>query len=207
MGEIEFDKNFSASNSLTVKFFGSKISDLVDRIPVGDSGDAVGNIDSAYQYGIDIDTTLKGDLWGYHGTELELQLTLRDSKVDDPLTGVSRRLNNDEKYFWGINFRHDIPATEWAYGFSISQERDARNYRLDNISLFEFSRPRSNVFIENKDIFGLKVTASFLNVFNGTDDFSREFFTDRRDLGMLDFTEARSRNFDVYFNLDISSTF
>ena len=63
------------------------------------------------------------------------------------------------------------------------------------------------MFIENKDIFGLKVTASFLNVFNGTDDFSREFFTDRRDLGMLDFTEARSRNFDVYFNLDISSTF
>ncbi len=205
--EVEFDKDFGEGNSTTINIYGSKISDLVDRIPVGDSGDAVGNIDSAYQYGLTTNTTVKGDRWGYAGTELIIGLDLQKSEVDDPLTGISRRLNGDEKYYWGLDFRHDIPDTEWAYGFSVSQDKDAPRYRLNNIGQYEFKGPRSSIFIEHKNFYGMKVTPSIVNLFSGTDDFTRQLFTDRRDLGVLDFTESRSRGFDPFFSLEVSSTF
>ncbi len=205
--EIEFDKDFGEGNSSTINIFGEKISDLVDRIPIGVSGDAVGNIDNAYQYGIETNTTLKGDRWGYPGTELIIGLDFQKSEVDDPLTGISRRLNGDEKYYWGLEFRHDVPDTEWAYGFDISQDKDAPRYRLNNIGQYKFDGPRSSVFVEHKDFFGMKVKPSIVNLFSGTDDFTRQLFTDRRDIGVLDFTESRSRGFDPFFSLEVSSTF
>lgn len=205
--EIEFDKNFGDGNSTTINIFGEKISDLVDRIPIGASGDAVGNIDSAYQYGIETNTTLKGDRWGYAGTELIISLDVGNSRVDDPLTGDSRRLNNNEKYYFGLSFRHDIPETDWAYGFNISKDKDAPNFRLNSISQYEFDGARSSAFAEHKNFFGMKVRPAIINLFSGKDTFSRQFFTDRRDLGVLDYTESRSRGFDPFFSLEVSSTF
>jgi len=82
--EIDFDKDFDDGNSTTINVFGEKISDLVDRIPIGVNGDAIGNIDSAYLYGIETNTTLKGDRWGYAGTELIIALDFSNSRVDAP---------------------------------------------------------------------------------------------------------------------------
>ena len=47
LGEIEFDKDLGQGNNFKARFYGELISDLVDRIPIGIDGDAVGNIDSA----------------------------------------------------------------------------------------------------------------------------------------------------------------
>jgi len=117
------------------------------------------------------------------------------------------RLNNNEKYYWGLSFRHDIPETDWAYGFDISRDIDAPSFRLNSISQYQFDRPRSSIFFEHKDFYGMKVRPGIVNLLGGKDNFSRQFFTDRRDLGVLDYTESRSRGFDPFFTLEISSTF
>jgi len=207
LAELELDKDFGDGNNFKVRFYGARISDLVDRIPIGLSGDAVGNIDSADQSGFDINATINSTKWGFEGIEIKLAYDRRWSNVDDPLLGFNRRLNNDKKSFWEFSYRHDIVGTQWAYGATADQYRNAPAFRLNSVSQFNFDGPWATVFAEHKNIFGLKVNASIRNLFNGTDDFKREFFTDRRDLGVLDFTESRSRESKPYYLIELSGDF
>ncbi len=207
LGSVEFDKSFGAGNTFKAKFYAELISDLVDRIPVGTDGDAVGNIDSANRYGVDINATIKGDKWRIHGTQLDLVLQLRNSSVDDPLTDISRRLNNDIKTRWQVAFRHDIPKTNWAYGADVNHEVRSASFRLNTISLDTKTQPFMEAFIEHKDIFGLKIRATVLNILDQQDDFNREIFTTRRDVGVLDVVEIRNRPFGTGLRLNVSGTF
>jgi len=207
IGSVEFDKNFGQGNTFNARFYGVLISDLVDRIPVGIDGDAVGNIDNAKRYGVDFTATIKGDKWGFKGTQLDLGLDLRNSAVDDPLTGISRRLNQDKQSRWNIEFRHDIQNTNWAYGGTLDQNVNAPSFRLDTISLETNTRPMATAFVEHKDIYGLKIRVGLRNLLDQTDNLVRQVFTTRRDLGQLAFTESRVRPFGVTFSLDVSGTF
>jgi len=206
LGEIELDKDFGGGNTFKARFYGARISDLVDRIPIGD-GDAVGNIDSANRYGFDLSSTIKGDKWGLDGTQLDLKYEYRKSAVDDPLLGFSRRLNGDKISFWSAEFRHDIPNSKWAWGFYSDQFIDAPVFRLSTVNNFDFNGPWSQVYVEHKDVYGMKVRMTLKNLFDAGDEFKREVFTDRRDLGVLDFTEDRARTFGMFFQLDVSGTF
>jgi len=207
IGEVEFDKDFGQGNTFKARFYGELISDLVDRIPIGLDGDAVGNIDSAKRYGVDMTATIKGERWGLDGMQLDLGLDLRNSSVDDPLLGFSRRLNGDKITFYELEFRHDIPNSDWAYGFFMDRFVESDVYRLETVQKFNFPVPFSILFIEHKDVFGLKVRGQIMNLFDSSDDFTRTIYTDRRDQGVIDFTEDRSRPFGPFFRLNISGTF
>jgi hypothetical protein len=207
IGEVEFDKDFGQGNTFKARFYGELISDLVDRIPIGLDGDGIGNIDSAQRFGVDFTTTIKGERWGLDGMQLDLGLDLRTSSVDDPLVGFSRRLNGDKIIFWEFDFRHDIPNTDWAYGFFMDYFKEAEVFRLETEQLFNFPVPFSILFIEHKDVFGLKVRADVRNLFGSSDDFTRTIYTDRRDQGVVDFTEDRSRPFGSFVRLTVSGTF
>ncbi len=207
IGEVEFDRQFTGGHSFVARIYAEKISDLVDRIPIGLTGDAVGNIDSAERYGIDFNATLKGEQWGLDGMELNLEYDLRDSSVVDPVEGFNRRLNDDKKYYWSVSFRHDIPKTDWAYGFYSDQFRESAVYRLNSINEFRFEGPWGQAYVEHKDVYGLKVNASLRNLFDASDDFKRTVYTDRRDLGTVDFIEDRTRPFGLFFRVTVSGTF
>ncbi len=207
LGEIEFDKDLGQGNNFKARFYGELISDLVDRIPIGIDGDAVGNIDSAQRYGVDFALTLKGEKWGYNGTQLDMFLDLRHSSVEDPVEFFTRRLNGDKKSFWRVNFRHDIPKTDWAYGFSINKFNPAPVFRITSIGIDTHSAPTTSFFIEHKNIFGLKVNAELFNLLGETEDFKQDVFTNRRDIGVLDFTENKIGNFGQIISINISGTF
>ena len=206
-GELEFDRNFGEGSSYQVRFYGELITDLVDRIPLGANGDAVGNIDEAMRYGIDNTLTLKGDKWGYKGTELTLRANIRNSDVDDPLTGESRHLNGDQIYSISGEFRHDIENTDYAYGFGLYRNSNAPRFRLNNISDFQFDGPDSNIFFEHKDFMGVKLKVSAFNLLEFKEDFRRDIFTDRRDVGQLDFTEFLNREYGRTISLELSGTY
>ncbi len=212
LGEVEFDKQFKGGHSFKARFYGAKITDLVDRIPLRDlagniAGDAVGNIDDAHRYGMDLNSTIKGDGIGLKGMELNTQLHLRDSSVDDPLQGFSRRLNGDLKSFWSVQFRHDIPNSELAWGFYTDQQLGAPVYRLNTFNQFTFNGPWAHVFVEHKDILGMKVNASLRNLFDASDDFERIRYVDSRESGIVSLREDQSREFDLFFRLTLSGTF
>ena len=217
--ELEFDKDFGQGNTFKVEFYNREISDIVDRIPIGIDGDAVGNIDKARRYGFDANATIKGDKWGLKGTQLDLQVEHRWSEVNDPLTNIQRRLNGDKISYWFAEFRHDIQNTDWAYGLAVDRFRQARRFQLTTVNQYDGNHPFGRAYIEHKDIFGLKVRAELLNLFDASDDFRRDFFVDpndlangqftniRRDLGVLGFTERSDLDFDMFIRASISGTF
>lgn len=205
--ELAYERDFGQGNTWNTTLDGSLISDLVDRIPVGEDGDAVGNIDTAYTYALHSDVTLRGEKWNLDGTELTLGFGLHASHVNDPLQGFDRRLNGDSRWHWGVGFRHDIPNTDYAYGFELNQQRNAPVYRLTTVQQFTFKGPFSAIFVEHKDIAGLKLNLQLSNLFESSDDFDRTFFTQRRDLGIIDFTESREREFGVLLRARLSGTF
>lgn len=204
---VEYDKDFGNGITFKANAYGSLISDIVDRIPIGVDGDAVGNIDSANQFGIDLNATIKGDNWGYKGTQLDLELELRDSNVDDPLLGFSRRLNRDKRVFWLARFRHDIPNTDWAYGIQANEYTDAPSFRLNTIEDATFDGPFVRTYVEHKDIFGMKVVVTLLNLLDGVENYERLVFDGRRDQAEFSFREFQQREFDLFLNIEFSGTF
>jgi hypothetical protein len=204
---LEYDKNFGQGFTVNLNPYVSFISDLVDRIPIGEDGDAVGNVDNAIRYGFDFNTSIKGQRWGWDGTQFDLDIQWRDSQVDDPVTGVARPLSRDLKTFWHARMRHDIPNTDWAYGAGVREYADYKGFRLFTTDDPTLDRPITYGFIEHKDILGMKIKAELTNLLNSREDFTREVFTDRRDRGVLDFTEFQSREFGPILNIEFSGTF
>lgn len=206
-GSLAFDKELGHGSTFRAVVFGRLISDLVDRIPIGIDGDAVGNIDSANLYGFELTSTIKGERWGLNGMELGAVFAYKKSSVDDPLTGVARRLNNDFEYLYSVNFRHDIQKTDWAYGTSVEHRINAPSYRIRTIGGETHALPSASMFIEHKDVLGIKARITLFNLLDQSDDFKRHVFTDRRDLGVLDYTEARERAFGRGVRASLSGTF
>jgi hypothetical protein len=208
-GSVEYQHDFGQGNTINVEVYGALISDIVDRIPVGDDGDAVGNLDStAYRYGFEISGTFKGEKWGWDGTQLDYEFDWRDSNVEDPLLGFNRRLNGDLKTAFEVSFRHDIPNTDWAYGAFIEDFVSSRQFRTFTISQFGNTNPFTGVYLEHKDILGLKARVQLMNPFSITDEFAeRTVFDGRRDNGVILRTEDSNFDFGPILQFRFSGEF
>jgi len=204
---LEYDRDFGKGFTVNVNPYARFISDLVDRIPIGDDGDAVGNIDKAFLYGIDFNTSIKGDRWGWDGTQFDLDIQWRDSRVDDPVTLNSRQISRDLKTFWNARFRHDIPNSQWAYGGGVREYADYKGFCLFTTDDPTLDRPITSAFVEHKDVFGIKVKVELINLIDSIEDFTREVLTDRRDRGDLDFAEFQQRKFGPILNIEFNGTF
>ena len=206
LGEIEYERDLGNFGAATIRAYGSLIEDVVDRIPIGETGEGPGNLDSATQYGIDIDTTFELGPLGLDGMRWDVELELRQSSIDDPLTGESRRINEDLVLGLFTEFRHDIPNTDWAWGIALERFDRAPVFRLDQRQYFE-ARPGFGFgFIEHKDVYGLTATVLLANLFDQDDQFTREVFTPRR-TGDLLFVEDRTRNFGPILTFRLKGSF
>ena len=204
--EIEIERDFGDKGAGTLRVFGEAIEDIVDRVPIGATGEAPGNLDSARRYGIEATGTIKLDPWGWEGAQIEFEGEARQSSIDDPLTGISRRINGDLVSFVNANFRHDVAKTDWAWGFGIDRWRNARNFRLDESFQDTHLPGFAWAFVEHKDVYGMTATVTFGNLLDMSDNFQRDVYTPRRD-GVLLFSEDRERKFGDIFTFELSGSF
>ncbi|WP_430413905.1 TonB-dependent receptor plug domain-containing protein [Parasphingorhabdus sp.] len=204
--EIEGTFNLGAFGSTTVKGYYNKISDIVDAIPITDTTEALGNLDSAKQYGITVASTFLLDPLGWTGAKIDVEAEAQRSSVLDPLTGVKRRISDDLIYNYEVSFRHDIPNSNLAYGGGLERYDGFTQIRLDQTADFDELQPYAWIFIEHKDVFGLTVNANLGNLFNRTDRFVRTDYVGRRD-GPINFIEDRSRKFGLIYRLTVSGSF
>ncbi len=214
--ELEATKQLGSFGSATVTLFGEKISDIVDTVPITDTTEARGNLDSADRYGLEVVSTLLLDPLGWRGAKIDFEAEAVRSSVRDPLTGRKRRIGQDDRYSYEITLRHDIPGSDWAWGAGIENFDDVGNIRLDQIADFDVLDPYSWIFIEHKNVFGLTVNANLGNLFNRRERFVRTAFGQldgtgaftrgRRD-GPIGFVEDRTRKFGLIYRLTISGSF
>ena len=204
--ELEATQKLGPWGSMTVNIYGEKFSDIVDSIPITATTEARGNLDSATSYGVELVTSILFDPIGWNGAKLDFEGEVRKSSLSDPVTGVSRRINDDKIFTYEATLRHDIPGSNWAWGAGIEDFRYSKFLRLDQSNRFRTAAPYSWIFVEHKNVFGLTVQANLGNLFGRSEGFTRTVYENRRN-GPIAFVEDRSREFGLIYRLTVSGSF
>jgi outer membrane receptor for ferrienterochelin and colicins len=204
--EVEFAQRLGPWGRTTARFYTRQISDIVDQIPIGPTGEAPGNLPHAAVFGFESRSTIEFTPIGWRGAKLDARLQLQTSRLDDPLTEEKRRISNDLIRFASLDFRHDVPDTDWAWGGVMNLTRRAPAVRLGEISRARDMAPFiTGFFVEHKDLAGLTVRVSINNPNGGDDFFSRTVWAGRRN-GDIAYMEDRVRTVGPIVALRISGS-
>jgi outer membrane receptor for ferrienterochelin and colicins len=205
--ENEANWTLGKSGSVKFKLDGELISDLVDQIPFSPTEEAIGNLSStAKRLCGEINGSFLLDTVGLRGAKLDLVLALQTAGVRDPVLLTKRPLSNRTRTYWSIDFRHDIPHTQWAWGLSAEDRRDYGFYRPDYFSRYFRNGPFTEVFVEHKDVLGLKVRATLRNLTSQREGSNEIYYLNRRD-GPVDFIRDTDFRYGRFYLLTVSGTF
>lgn len=204
--ELEASRNLGAFGSIKAKLFAEFITDAVVQIPIGATGESPGNIDSARLFGLDWNSTINFDPFGWRGARLDLAMQFRNSRLSDPLTGEKRQLSEQMQTEIDANFRHDIPGSALAWGIHYNKYVQTAGFRLDQHSRFVNKPGDLGVFIEHKDVMGLTVRGGVSNLLGTNERFYRTIHAGRRTDPVLVY-EDRSRYYGMVFDLSIRGSF
>lgn len=203
---VEGVRNLGTLGSTTLKLYGRKIDDIIDYIPIGETGESPGNIDHATVYGIELHSTLNLDRIGWRGVRVDLGGWYQDSQVRDPLTGEERPISNTLLRAGSVAIRHDVPKTDWAWGLGASYELDAKNYRLTEVGRFWEGPTWGSLYIENKNVHGLTVRAGMNNLFLADSMWDRTVYAGRRTDPVL-FVQHMHRQIGPIFSFQVRGKF
>ncbi len=176
----------------------------------------VGNIGEATARSATGSGTINFDPLGLKGLQFSFNWRYGDSEVDDPLTGIPREISYTTKLNGDMRLRWDIPETPWTVVAGVEEYQSYAGYRLDQISR-NWTAPSTTFFyVENKDVYGMKVRLMAVNLSDTSENFRREVYQSaspgdptqpRLRTSPLDFTEERHRTFGPIVRLNISGTF
>jgi len=204
--ELEATKTLGPWGSLTLTGIHRAISDRVTQIPIGASDEAPGNVDKASINFLRARGTFKLDPIGWRGAQLDLTAFVRETSVFDPLDQIYRPFSGSQRWLINASLRHDIPRSDWAYGGGVYANENEAGVRLNQISQYSLDGADGYVFVEHKDVAGLKLRATVGNLFNVGDVFSRTVFVNRRGSPVA-FVESQDRTFGTIFTFEISGSF
>jgi hypothetical protein len=203
---VEANKKLGAWGAVKLSAEGGVIEDIVDQIPIGATGQGTGNLDEAQGYKLNVAATLNLDPLGWKGAKIDYSQMYAYSQVDDPLTGESRYISEDEIMTIDATLRWDIPSTPWAAAFGYEQRRYAADVLLNQRIQQWVEPPITYVYVENKDVFGMKARFMVVNLQDTSENLRRDVYVGRR-TGPLAFTEDRRWNFEPIFRINLSGTF
>lgn len=204
--EIEYQRSLGKFGNLTLSGFYDNITDIVDRIPIDDGGQAPGNIDSATRVGASLASTLLTDPLGWTGGRFDFSVDYVDSEVIDPVLGTPRRITGDDYRSMDLTFRQDFSGSEWAFGGRLFYEEEAPSARIDEVAFFNQSFGALSAYFEYKDLFGLTVRGTVGNLMRTDNRFTRTVYDDRG-ADIVLFSEDRSRDQGTTYSLQIEGSF
>ncbi|MDQ3074204.1 MAG: TonB-dependent receptor [Pseudomonadota bacterium] len=205
--EGEAGRDFGRWGKTRLKLYGHRIDDIVDIIPIGENGEAIGNLPRATRIGLQSTSTFLFDPVGWKGAKLDLTISLERSRVRDPLTGEARPISGNQLRSIAAALRHDVPGSKIAWGLSANHNRGARSYFLSEIGRGWEGPVFASAYVEHKDIFGLTVRATAGNLLNARHRFERAVYAGRRERDPLLFVQRNNQLIGPIFNLSVRGNF
>ncbi|GMM92453.1 hypothetical protein [Qipengyuania sp. MTN3-11] len=203
----EANKRLGAWGSVTFEFERSWFEDFVDFFPLPGGGEARGNIGDADATVLRSNATIKLDPVGWTGAQFDARAALVDASVVDPFTGLPRFISGNTRDLLELDFRQDIPASDWAYGGGYSTYQNAFYFRRFEIGRDQEGPGFLDVFVEHKDVFGLTVNATAANLLGATQNFERTVFSGDRAAAPIAFRETYRRRIGPIFRFSVSGNF
>jgi hypothetical protein len=205
--EAEVGKELGAWGKTRLKLYAHRIDDIIDIIPIGEDGEAIGNLPRATRFGLESTSTILFDPIGWKGAKLDLTFGFEPTSVRDPLTGEKRAISNNRDRWAELTFRHDIPGSKIAWGIAASHEHYAKSFFLTEVNR-EWEGPVfADVFVEHKDLMGMTVRFTLGNVLNARHRFDRTVFDGRRESDPIDFIEKHNQLIGPIFALSVRGNF
>lgn len=205
--EAEINKKFGAWGSTKIVLIYRDVEDRVDVIPIGANGEAVGNIAKAKAGAIDWTATINLDPAGIEGMKLEPRMLLQKSSLRDPFTGEKRQWNGFTDTVISLGLRHDIAASDWAWGGDVEYTHYQPNYRRNQTDKVWEGPVWASVFVEHKDVLGLTVRASIRNIANARSKRDRTVHGGVRGESPVSFIEERDRLIGPIFSFSVRGKF
>ncbi len=131
------DQRFWSKGAFTATFTHSEVEAINDRIPIySPTGvfDAPGNIGRGTRDRVKLELSIPLDSIGLVNGTLKPNVNWRDSKVTDPLTGVTRRSSGDNLINGGFTYTQDINALNSTLTVNGRFESARWSYRLRELS-------------------------------------------------------------------------
>lgn len=202
----ELGRNFGRWGKTRLKLYQYWVEDIVDHIPVGVDGDAVGNLPRATRLGVESISTIQFDPIGWRGAKLDADIGIERSRVRDPLTGQSRVISNTHDAWASLTLRHDVPGSRFAWGAGLSYDHYGLAYYLDEVNQ-NWEGPYASVFVERKNFHGVKVNFQVFNINDGRVRFYRTVYSGRRNGAPIMFYERQHQVVGPIFTLTMSGSF
>ena len=206
IGELEFNRSLGKTGSVKLKLTSELISDLVDQVPITATSEAPGNLPSARLNAAELNATILLDQFGVKGAKVDVSGFLVRSDVTDVITQIGRPISGKGNYGYSIEFRHDIPRSNWAYGAELQVDRSNAFYRLNYIADEYQTRPGVLFYVENKNVLGLKMQAQVNNLLRSTELSNETFYVARRDGPVSRFAKTDTQ-YGLIYRFQVSGTF
>ncbi len=205
--EIEANKRLGAWGSTKLRLIYRDVEDYVDIIPVGATGEAVGNLPKSWAGAIDWTGTFQFEPLGWKGARIDTRMLFQKSSVRDPFTGESRSWSGFTDRLFEVTLRHDIPKTDWAYGTNVNYSHNQPRYRRNQVDLIYEGPVFASVFVEHKDVFGLTVRGDISNIVDARSRREREIYSGLRGASPLALRESRDRRIGAIFSFSVRGSF
>ena len=205
--EAEAGRELGAWGRTRLKLYAHRIDDIIDIIPIGENGEAVGNLPRATRFGAQSTSTLLFDPIGWKGAKLDVTLGVENTSVRDPLTGAKRAISGTRDRWAEVVLRHDIPASKIAWGGAASHSHFAKSFFLTEVYRSWEGPVFASLFVEHKDLFGLTVRATAGNLLNARHRFDRLVFDGRRERDPIAFIQRNNQLIGPIFSLSVRGNF
>lgn len=227
IGELGADLRFPGGAALGLTLAHHQITDVADLVRLRDDRgtpldpsddrffDAPGNIGDGELTRLDVNFSTP--LSFIPGSRLTVRGYLRDSEVEDQVTGLPRSISYTPESQIAISFRQDINSWRFSWGAEIFKQGEFQAYRFNEIDTSE-EGPWIDLWVETTALpNNMKLRLWAANAFDGVVNRDRLFFGDlsdadvtnddrtgpfrRRDLRERQFAEA------PWFIVELSGTF
>jgi hypothetical protein len=207
--DIESVRNLGAKGTMSLRLYGRLIDDIIDTIPIGETGQAPGNLDQAKVYGIESRSTVNLDSYGWRGARVDATFQVERSRVKDPLTGEVRPISNSLLHGTSASLRHDIPRSNFAWGTDWDYWYYAQDYRLTEVGRQWEGPIWGDIYVEHKNAFGtgLTVKGGIYNLISARSFWDRTVYNGRRSESSIAFIEHRDRLIGPVFSFSIRGKF
>ena len=108
---------------------------------------------------------------------------------------------------FSVQFRHDVPQSDWAWGVNFRSSDFNPYYRLAEVGLDYNLADALGVFIEHKDVFGLTVQARLSNILEENNVLDRTVYAGPRNTSPVSFSENRQREIGHIVNFTVRGNF
>lgn len=206
LAEASSERRFGDVGAAKLTAFHRWVRDVQDRLPIDDEFEVPGNIGNGRRWGVEFEGTVPLAAMGLEQSRLDVEASWEDSSVTDPVSGEARRFSGQRKYRFESEFRQDLVAHRWAWGFETGYLDQSTTFELDEIDIDDQGFDME-LFVETTRYLGVKMELILQNLLD------REFIRDRtvfdgpRDEAGVRFRELRDRRRGRSILLFVSGSF